>query len=319
MRVVVLHSGGDDPTRPDEAETIETCEDIEASLRALGHEPARMQFLDNLGETERALRADKPDMVFNMVEAAAGTDRLSYIGPAMLEYLGIPYTGCPAAAIAMAASKLKMKNIMEAAGVPTPAYFNGVGSGTGGPWIVKSATEHASVGVDAAHVVPTAEEARRVMEGLKARGGHWFAEKFVEGREYNVYLLSDETGYGLDILGVSEIVFNNHPEGKPKVYDYAAKWHYDSPDFEAVTRSFDVPPLLNAELQKHARKVWEALGLRGAARIDFRVDDHGHPYVIDVNLNPCMSTGCAFADAANRVELSFDGLIRRLVLSASEC
>lgn len=319
MKIAVLHSGDADPdsARPDEYETVQTCEDIEASLVKLGHEPVRVRFYDDLGQSAAALRAAEPDLVFNMVEAAGGTDRLAYLGPALCESMGLPYTGCPASALAMAASKTKIKAFMDAAGVPTPAYFNGHGMGEGGPWIVKSATEHASVGVDAAHIVETAPEAKALVAKLSGDGGHWFAEQFIDGGgEYNVYMLSGEGGQGMQVLGVSELTFTNQPDGKPKIYDYAAKWHFESADYEAMGRNYDVPAALAEGLEAHAWALWAGLGLRGAARLDFRVDGAGRPFVIDINLNPCMSTGCIFAEAADRVGVSYDDIIRRLVLSA---
>ncbi|MBU6235804.1 MAG: hypothetical protein KGQ41_08165 [Alphaproteobacteria bacterium] len=321
MKIAVLHSGDANPesTRPDEYETVQTCEDIEASLAKLGHDPVRVRFYDDLGRSEEALKAQAPDLVFNMVETANGTDRLSYIGPALLEMLGIPYTGCPAAAIAMASSKTKMKKFMQAAGVPTPAYFNGVGSGTGGPWIVKSSTEHASMGIDVSNIVQTADEAAGIVKRLCADGSHWFAERFIDGGgEYNVYMLSDESGHGLQVLGTSELTFTNQPEGKPKIYDYAAKWHFESQDYDAIGRNYDVPAGLRGLMEGYAARVWDGLGLRGAARLDFRVDADGVPYVIDINLNPCMSTGCIFAEAAERVGVTYDDIIRRLVKSAAD-
>lgn len=318
MKIAVLHSGDINPdsTRPDEYETVQTCEDIEISLEKLGHSHVRVHFDDDLGVTEAALKAAKADLVFNMVETARGTDRLSYLGPAVCENLGLAYTGCPTSAIAVAASKIKVKRIMVAAGVPTPDFFERGGQGQGGPWIVKSVTEHASMGVDIANIVNTSAEAAATMDRLAAGGGEWFAEKFVTGREYNVYMLSKDDGAGMDVLGVSELVFNNQPAGKPNVYDYAAKWHFDSPDYDAVGRDYDVVKPLADAMAAHGRALWNALDLRGAARLDFRVDEAGQPYVIDVNLNPCMSTGCIFAEAAARVGVTYDDIIRRLVTSA---
>ncbi len=320
MKIAVLHSGDLDSPRPDEFETVQTCEDIELTLTALGHEPVRVRFHDRMGDTEGALSDIRPDVVFNMVEAAGGTDRLAYLGPALLDYLGLPYTGCPADALAMAGSKVKLKRLLLAAGVPTPDYFDGSGNCAGdtggGPWFVKSATEHASAGIDIANIVPDAEAARALIARLDGQGGQWFAERFIDGGEFNVYLISSPAGDGAEVLGVSELVFTGQPEGKPNVYDYAAKWHFDTPDYDAIGRSYDVPVPLRVQLADLSVRVWDLLSLRGAVRLDFRVDAMGRPFVIDINLNPCMSTGCIFVEAASKVGLGFDDVIARLVAGA---
>jgi D-alanine-D-alanine ligase len=73
---------------------------------------------------------------------------------------------------------------------------------------------------------------------------------------------------------------------------------------------------LLAELIRTAQRCWQVLGLRGYARVDFRVDEHNRPWVLEVNANPCLSPDAGFVAAANRAGLSFVQIIERLLADA---
>ena len=93
------------------------------------------------------------------------------------------------------------------------------------------------------------------------------------------------------------------PPGKPRIVDYAAKWHAGSFEFCNTVRRFEFDaadrPLL-ARLEDVAKACWRLFGLRGYARVDFRVDAAGRPWVLEVNVNPCLSPDAGFAAAAAR-------------------
>jgi len=75
--------------------------------------------------------------------------------------------------------------------------------------------------------------------------------------------------------------FIDYPAGKWKVVGYRAKW--DESSFESLhtQRSFEFPkserPLLQS-LMDIARRCWHLFGLRGYARVDFRVDESNQPW-----------------------------------------
>jgi D-alanine-D-alanine ligase len=62
--------------------------------------------------------------------------------------------------------------------------------------------------------------------------------------------------------------------------------------------------------------VWDVFGLRGYARVDFRVDRAGKPWVLEVNTNPCLSPDAGFTAAAAEAGMSLDALLARVVESA---
>jgi D-alanine-D-alanine ligase len=150
-------------------------------------------------------------------------------------------------------------------------------------------------------------------------GGECLAEPYVDGREINLSLL--ETAAGLRVLPPAEIEFVDFPPGKPHIGGYAAKW--DEGSFESVhtPRRFDFPEADQALLQRLAeiaRHCWAALGLRGWARVDFRVDGRGRPWVLEVNANPCLAADAGFQAALARADVPFDHAIESICAAALE-
>jgi D-alanine-D-alanine ligase len=97
---------------------------------------------------------------------------------------------------------------------------------------------------------------------------------------------------------------------------HRAKWEADSFEFHHTPRRFDFPPgdeELLARLQHLATACWRLFGLRGYARVDFRVDRQGRPWILEVNANPCLSPDAGFIAAADRAGLSFEAMIQRIL------
>ncbi len=99
--------------------------------------------------------------------------------------------------------------------------------------------------------------------------------------------------HSFEVLPPAEIRFINYDNGKPKVLGYKAKWMPDSFEYINTTRHFDFSPNdtdLIAQLESIATHCWSLFDLTGYARVDFRVDSKGVPYVLEINANPCHIT-----------------------------
>ena len=97
---------------------------------------------------------------------------------------------------------------------------------------------------------------------------------------------------------------------------YRAKWDEGSFEYGSTPRSFDFPPddaALLATLKRLSLACWEIFGLRGYARVDFRVDAEGKPWVLEINTNPCLSPDAGFMAAAGRAGLSRNDVVRRII------
>jgi D-alanine-D-alanine ligase len=144
-----------------------------------------------------------------------------------------------------------------------------------------------------------------------------FAEQYIDGREFNISLLAADDGP--QVLPPAEIDFSAYPEGKARIVDYKAKWIEHSFEYNNTPRTFEFPardaPLLE-RVSRMAAQCWPLFGLRGYARVDFRVDDRGQPYILEINANPCLSPDSGFPAAGERAGFSYDELVRRIVAAA---
>ena len=315
MRVIVLHSTVDLSSGKDEEDTLVQVESILRAFGERGDEAVPVPFSLDFKHMVQTLDAVRPDFVFNLVETVEGTGRLIHTAPAILDHLGVPYSGATTEGVFLTSNKLVAKKLLHSSNVPTPPWFspNERASAPGlpvrGRYIVKSVWEHASIGLEEDSVVwvESREELFREVRERRGRfGGDWFAEAFVEGREFNLSLLGSEDG--VQVLPPAEMRFEGYPPGKVRVVGYKAKWDETSFEYRHTCRSFDFgdadAPLL-AEMTEIARKCWRLFDLRGYARVDFRVDESSRPRVLEVNANPCLSPDAGFMAAARagRVEL----------------
>ena len=154
----------------------------------------------------------------------------------------------------------------------------------------------------------------RLRERVKRTGRPAFAEEYIEGREFNLAMM---TGPGaVEVLPPAEIDFSAFPAEKPHIVGYRAKWQADSFEYNNTPHRFDFPaadrPLLDG-LTDLALQCWDLFMLRGWGRVDFRVDQSGRPWILEVNANPCLSPDAGFAAALQRAGIEFDEAIGRII------
>ena len=313
-RAVILHDVHAALGPPDQSDTLVEAQAIASVLRELDFEPETLATGLDLASLERTLHELAPAVVVNLVESLEGRGRLVHLVPALLESLGLPFTGCSASALTLSSDKPLAKRLLAAAGVRTPATF--APGARSGRWIVKSVWEHASLGLDDGAIVAAASAAQTIERRRAEHGGDWFAEEFVPGRELNVALLAERSGPRA--LPVAEIRFDTFPADKPRIVGYAAKWDTDSFEYRNTPRSFDVEPELAASLRRVALDCWALFRLDGYARVDFRVDERGTPWVLEVNANPCLSPDAGFAAALAEAGIGYEAALATLIDDALE-
>lgn len=323
MKVLILHDELAPDAAPDDLDVMVQCEAVEAALVSAGHTVARASCTLDLAGLTGMLEDCAPDVVFNLVESLAGHGRLLHIVPAVLDAMGIPYTGASAEAMFSTSCKPLAKQLMRAAGLPTPGWYSAYGDSAGAlpqRMIVKSIWEHASRGIDDSCIIApeSIADIEEAMDHLAPRmGGQSFAEAFIEGREFNISLIEGPRGPRL--LPAAEILFLDFAPCKPKVVGYSAKWDEGSFECQSTPRSFDIAPgdeRLVAEMGQMALSCWRMFNLRGYARVDFRVDADGNPWILEVNANPCLSPDAGFAAALERAGIAYADAIAG-ILNAS--
>jgi D-alanine-D-alanine ligase len=320
MRVLVLHSDVPPDAPPDDQDTLLQAKAIESTLSELGHESACAVFTPDPGALEALIARECPDLVFNLVEVVWGRGLYASLAPQMLGQLGVPFTGAPPAAIAVCSDKVLSKRMLKGAGLPTPAWsepphWPDIKSGR---WIVKSTSEDASLGLDDGAVVSGRKAVVARAQSSAARyGGRWFAERYIEGREFNVALI-EENG-APHPLPIGEMRFERWDENRPRIIGYAAKWDEAAADYRDTTRVFDWRERecgLHETLEQLSKDCWALFGLSGYARVDFRVDMRGQPYILEINPNPCLEPNAGVAAAAEQAQLPYAALIDHIIHAA---
>jgi D-alanine-D-alanine ligase len=321
MKVAIVHDRIAPAARVDERDALEQAELVRKGLAELGHASVRLEASADLEALGRRLRSEAPELVVNLVESLDGiAERIHWV-PRWLESLGMPFTGGGSAAIRVTSNKLEAKRRLRAAGLPTPDW---VEPGAAAPaaarrWILKPIWEDASIAIDDDAVVTAGGAAleRLVRERAERVGRAVFAEAYVEGRDFNVGLLAKAGG--IEVLPPMEVTFEGWPEGKPRLYGYAAKWDPTSLEWDRTDHDYGLEsrePSLAARLETLVRACAAAFGLSGYARVDFRLDEGGVPFILEVNSNPCLSRDSGYLEAAARLGLSPRDVLARVVDAA---
>lgn len=323
MKVLVLHNHPGDDAAVDEQDVLAQRDAVLAALSKSGHQAQSFGCTLDLETVRRHVREFEPDVVFNLVESLGGTDRLMPLPTLLLDALGIRYTGASSRSILTTSDKLTAKQRFISAGLPTADWVVPGSAAVGRlagptdfqktPWILKPVWEHASFSMDDNAVV-SVKDAAQLESRLLAReeqfGRPFFAEQFIAGREFNVSLLAGE------VLPLAEIDFSAFPPVKPRIVGHQAKWDSGSFEYQQTPRRFDFPATdtpLRTRIAELARDCWKLFEMRGYARVDFRVNDAGQPWILEVNANPCLSLDAGFAAALAQSGISYDEAVQRIV------
>ncbi len=322
MQVAILHNAVADDASAADRDTLVQVEVVARALRELGHGPVPVPCTLDLETARRDLLAARPDVVFNLIESLGGSDWLMFLGPGLLDSLALPYTGAPTAGMFFCAHKLLAKHWMLKNDLPTPAWlavdepFAGAWP-TEASWIIKAINEHASFGLDEESILHAPDEAtlrQRVAADAAKMGRACFAEQYIDGREFNLSVLGGPKGP--QVLPPAEIDFSAFPPGKARVVGHRAKWEEGTFEFTNTPRRFDFSPSdgpLLQSLRRLARACWDLFGLRGYARVDFRVDHSGRPWILEMNADPCLSPDAGFAAALAEAGISFPQAVQRIL------
>jgi D-alanine-D-alanine ligase len=334
---VLVLAGGDSPERD---VSLDSARGIVRALREAGHrvlvaDPARPDLTPSEGDDaifkNTRIGEEPPDLDDDPYAARAEFTRVLtgyqaygidavFIGlhggvgedgtlQAVLEYLGIPFTGAGSAASALAMDKYKSKQLAAAVGVPVAPGLcierSALAAGTleqqvrevvGLPAVVKPNAQGSSVGLsmvyDFADLDEAAARAFRVDDAV-------LIERFIPGREITQAVLEGEPD-----LPLLEI----RPESG--VYDYRHK--YQSGKSEYLVPA-PVDDAVARAIRESARRTFAALGLSVYARIDFRLDPDGRHFLLEANTLPGMTATSLVPKSAQAIGIDYTALCDRIL------
>jgi D-alanine-D-alanine ligase len=321
VKIVILHDRVPSSAAPDQLDNLHQMQSVQAALNELGHETLSLAVSERFEETSDELHWLAPELVFNLVESVQGSARWIHLAPEMLQKTCLPYTGGSSRAIQETTNKLMAKRRLRQAGLPTPEWITLDDASADiiseARFIIKSTWEHASFGMDESAVISVRgiDELRLELENRTlTMGGEWFAEEYIDGREFNLSLLATDTTP--EVLPPAEILFPGFSPDMTRIVGYRAKWVADSFEYSHTPRTFEVSGQ-DADLVRHltelAQRCWMLFELRGWARVDFRVDNDNRPYILEINANPCLADDGGFIAAARRAGLDYPQVIARIL------
>jgi len=244
----------------------------------------------------------------------------------LLEMLGIPFTGCSSAPLAICQDKGLLKRIFLASGIPTPpgfvaepgqpdSTFTASFEELDGRAIVKPCREDGGLGVEQASVVSTPSEAlarAQLIHGRYRQAA--LVESFIEGRELNLALYL--SGRGLVTLPPGEILFDPALTSEQRIVGWQAKW--DTGSAEDLATSSAIATLSSSEretLRGICLAASRVIGMDGYCRLDLRLDGQGRFFIIDMNPNPDIGPGSGFRRALQAADVPFSGFLNQLMMT----
>jgi D-alanine-D-alanine ligase len=323
MKIVILYNlderliSGEYGEALAELSLKEEIEIVEKSLRNLGYEYRTIAIQNDtpILAVANLLYSLKPDCVFNLVEAINGNFQMEMALPAMLDLIGIRYTGSSALVLGLCQDKIKSKSVLREYGIRVPKTYLKWHE-CKFPVIVKPSHEDGSLGINSKSIAHNDVEllaAETDVEIIYQQEP--LVEEYIDGREFGVGVI-DFNG-GPSPFPVSEIVFDGYPDGVPKIVSYNSKWNNETIEYKNSVPHCpaDIDPRLAKRLQDTGLKAFEVMGCRGYARVDIRMRGKDI-FVIEVNPNADCSPGSGIFTMLNAAGVPYEEFVKNLIEGA---
>ncbi|MEA2625435.1 MAG: D-alanine-D-alanine ligase [Candidatus Binatota bacterium] len=294
--------------------------DVVRTLRELGHEARPLGVQDELLPIRTVVTEWRPHVVFNLLEEFHGMAEFDQHVVSLLELLRVPYTGCNPRGLVLARDKGLSKKLAVYHRIRTPGFVvfrRGAAvrprRGVSYPAIVKSLTEHASLGISQASVVDGEEKMTERVKFIHERiGTDAIVEQFIEGRELYVGILGNRQ---VKVLPTWELVFDNLARGSAAIATARAKHNPEYQEKRGIYQqpADGLPEGLAEHVARTSKRIFRILELDGYARIDYRLSTSGHLYFLEANPNPEIAAREEFASAAQEYGLGYPQLLQKIL------
>ena len=307
---------------PEDLETVRKLKDGLSELPAY-----RWRFLNNHSTLERDLSGLKTDLVLNLCDEGFNNDPFKELHvPALLEMLGIPYTGAGPSALAACYDKGLVRAVAHSLDVPVPLETYVRPSDQGAtlpsvfPALLKPNTGDSSQGITKDAVVHNERSLLDYLDRLRTdfpRRGV-LVQEYLTGAEYSVGLVGNPD-IGLRALPLLEVDFSRLDPNLPKILGYESKWEPDSPYWTQIKyHEATLPDQIQQQLIEHSARLFERLGCRDYARFDFRADAKGEIKLLEVNPNAGWCWDGKLSIMAGFQGMRYGELLHQIVASAEE-
>lgn len=288
-----------DPSMPDSvkrngqfnAEDIDTINKLKAALDELNYQ---VTYLDQHQKLIDYLRKHKPAFVFNLCDEGFNNKASQEMHvPALLEMLGIPYSGAAPSCLALCYNKSVVRAVAQSMEIPVPLETFCDPSDHAAtlpsifPALLKPNLGDSSIGITEGAVVHTPEALVGYLDALKSSLPNIpiLIQEYLSGEEYSVGVIGNPGKF--TVLPILSVDYNALPENLPKILGYESKWLPDSAywnKIKYVQATLDLDT--ERQLADYSTLLFERLGCRDYARFDFRADEQGKIKLLEVNPNP---------------------------------
>jgi D-alanine-D-alanine ligase len=298
--------------------------DVIRALTKLGHKVTPFGVFDDIHPLVDLVKALKPDVIFNQCESFRASRAHEPNLPALLELLGIPYTGARPEALALCKDKGLTKKLLAFHKVRVPRFLVSERQRPGTkvlrqfiyPGICKPLGLDSSEGIAQASLVTNWTDCAERLRFIHGRlGTDAIVEEYIEGRELYVGVFGNER---LTVLPPQELFFGRLPEGAPRMLTFKAKWD------ERYRRKYGIdsdgaepiPERTLARMNGTCKTIYRLLKITGYARFDLRLGKGDDLVFIEVNPNPSIKRDDDFAWAARRAGIAYEDLLGRIIALA---
>jgi D-alanine-D-alanine ligase len=289
-------------------------------LVALGHKPRLLALHDDIAPLLDEVRRDRPDLVFNLCEGFRGDRRFEANLPALLELMGLPYTGAGPEALALCKDKGLAKKILSYHDVRVPRFQVShlarpekvLVADFPYPALVKPLGLEASEGVAEASLVDGADEALKRAAFIHERYScDAIIEEFIQGREIYVGIAGNDR---VQVFRPRELFFDEADDGGMRMATYRAKWDDRYREKWGIRTGFaKLTAAQDEELATLSKKIYRLLRLKGYARLDYRLAADGSFIFLEANPNPTIARDEDFAASAVGTGMGYGALIQKIV------
>jgi D-alanine-D-alanine ligase len=304
----------DDP--PDANAEFDHPDTVALIASAIQSNGFKVKKIGNVSSLLENIDTLKVDIVFNISEGISGRNRESQV-PILLELAGIPFVGADALTLGLSLDKVMAKKIFIAEKIPTPKFFE-IKSELSSldsdhlkfPLIVKPRFEGSSKGLSESSRVENKEELKKQIEYIIATYKQpALVEEFIRGEEFTVALIGNDPPQALPVVQIKI-------DGKLKLDDKFYTFGHVKDDKLEYVCPAKIKPELRKAIEELAVRTFNAIDCLDFGRVDFRVDEKGNPYVLEINPLPSLSSADVFMVVARNLGLSYEGIIGRILKSA---
>jgi D-alanine-D-alanine ligase len=283
------------------------------------------EFLDDHGALLERFAHDRPDLVINFCDTGFRNLAMQELHvPALLEMLGVPYSGASPACMAICYDKQIVRLVAGALDIPVPREICLEPDQTVPPRadlypaLIKPNQADGSVGITKDALVRTAAEAERYVAWLRRElpGRALLLQEYLPGPEYGVGLIGNAGGE-IAALPALEVDFTRLPAGLAPILSLESKTLPDSPYWTEIRfRRAEADAALLARMVGHAKRLFARLGCRDYGRFDFRCAAHGEPRLLEVNPNPAWANDAKLAFMAGFAGIEYPDLLKMILDAA---